>query len=107
MKTFYGGTFISEEELNEAKRRNPIKLEYYKIGNDFDQKEEYGLEIVKTEYTKEDVLVENKIIEKLTENEKIINKVLDIFKLNEVTPMVADEVLHDLCLKRMMKVINF
>ena len=34
MKTFFGGTFIEKEKLEEAGINHPIKLEYYKEINE-------------------------------------------------------------------------
>ena len=96
MKTFFGGTFIDKLALEEANIYNPIKLEYYRIENEDFNKEEYGIEIVKTEYTEDEVIVENKILENLTNNENIVNKILDMFKRNEVTPISAKDIIHDL-----------
>lgn len=48
MKTFYGGTFINMEQLKEANIYTPIKLEYYKVKNEENYKENYGIEIFKT-----------------------------------------------------------
>ena len=45
MKTFYGGTFINMEQLKEANIYTPIKLEYYKVKNEENYKENYGIEI--------------------------------------------------------------
>lgn len=96
MKTFFGGTFIDKLKLREARIYNPIKLEYYKIENEANNKEEYGIEVIKTEYTQEEILVENKVLEKVTDDEKIVNKILDVFKRNEVTPISAKDVIHEL-----------
>lgn len=96
MKTFYGGTFISKTKLKEESIYNPIKLEYYKIENEEDTKESYGIEVVKTEYMQNDILVERKRLDEITDNEKVANNILDLFKRNEVTPISADEIIEDL-----------
>lgn len=96
MKTFYGGTFINKTKLKEAQIYNPIKLEYYKIENEEDTKEAYGIEVVKTEYMQNDILVERKRLDEITDNEKVANNILDLFKRNEVTPISADEIIKDL-----------
>lgn len=96
MKTFYGGIFINQTKLKEANIYNPIKLEYYKIENKENTKEEYGIEVVKTEYIQDNVLVESKRIDKITDNENVANNVLELFKRNEVTPIAANEIIEDL-----------
>lgn len=96
MKTFYGETFINKTKLNEASIYNPIKLEYYKIENKENTKEAYGIEVVKTEYKKDNILVERKTLDEITNNENVANNILDLFKRNEVTPISADEIIEDL-----------
>lgn len=96
MKKFYGGTFINKTKLKEAEIYNPIKLEYYKIENEENTKETYGIEVVKTEYIEDDISIERKILDGITDNEKVANNILDLFKRNEVTPISVDEIIEDL-----------
>ena len=96
MKTFYGGIFISKTKLKEAEIYNPIKLEYYKIENEENTKDAYGIEVVKNEYINDDILVERKTLDKITDNEDVANNILDLFKRNQVTPISADEIVEDL-----------
>ena len=63
MRTFFGGTFITKEKLEEAGIKHPIKLEYYKEINEDSinsGKAKYGIYIVKTEYIPNDLKVETK-----------------------------------------------
>ena len=101
MRTFYGGLFIEKGKLKEAGINYPVKLEYYKTINGND----YGIEIIKTEYIKENIKIEKKDIKEFTRNEKEANKVLDIFKENEVTPVGAIDVLKDLKFKNIIQTI--
>lgn len=100
MKRFFGGVFIEKEKLKEAGINHPIKLEYYKrINEDIDetkQKMKYGISIVKTEYIENDLHIESKKIDNVTNDEKVINKMLNIFKENEVTTINFEEVMSDL-----------
>lgn len=100
MKRFFGGVFIEKEKLKEAGINHPIKLEYYKrIDEDIDetkQKMKYGISIVKTEYIENDLHIESKKIDNVTNDEKVINKMLNIFKENEVTTINFEEVMSDL-----------
>ena len=93
MKKFYGGIFIEKEKLKEAGIVNPIKLEYYKITNE--EEEKYGIEIVKTQYINEEIKVENKEIDYITNNEEKIDEILRILKENEVTPIAVQDVICD------------
>ena len=100
MNIFFGGTFIKEENLEEAGIVNPIKLEYYKIINEdeFINKDnaKYGIKIVKTEYIKDDIKTENKEIKHLSDNEEKTNQILEVLKRNEVTPIGVQDIMQDL-----------
>lgn len=97
-KKFYGGLFIDRQKLSSEGINYPIKVEYYKICDDSENKEiiQYGLEVVKTEYRTENVNIENETVLKVTADEKRINQILDKLKLNEVTPVVTRYVLEDM-----------
>lgn len=106
MKHFYAGTFINRQDLKNVGIEYPIKLEYYKTRPCIDivQNEneiKYGIEVVKTSYTHEEVQIENIEISEFTKDEKVVNKILDILKRNEVTPVCAKYVVEDL-LKEMI-----
>ena len=100
MKTFFGSVFIEKEKLEEAGIKYPIKLEYYKQINEDEintcEKPKYGIEIIKTEYKPDYTKVENKNIKYITNDEKEENKILNIFKENQVTPINSEEVIVDL-----------
>ncbi|MCI8617261.1 MAG: hypothetical protein HFJ60_03305 [Clostridia bacterium] len=100
MKTFFGGTFIEKEELEEAGIDHPIKLEYYKQINEddinIDGKTKYGISIVKTEYIPGDLKVETKDIKYVTNDEIEEDRILNIFKDKKVTLINSEEVISDL-----------
>ncbi len=95
MKTFFGGMFMNKEELRKEGILHPIKLEYYKIKDLKSKNDIFGIEIVKTEYIDEEVKVEKASIDKLTNDEKIENSILDLLKRNEVTPVILEDVIED------------
>lgn len=96
MKTFFGGMFMNKDELRREGILHPIKLEYYKIKDIKSKNDIFGVEIVKTEYINEKVKVEKASVDRLTNDENIENKVLDMLKRNEVTPIGLDDVVQDL-----------
>ena len=101
MKHFYAGTFMSRNDLANIGVDYPIKLEYYKtqpnITTDNNNEEiKYGIEVIKTSYKKEKTKIENSKIEEITEDENLVNKILDVLKRNEVTPVIAEYVVEDL-----------
>ena len=95
MKTFFGGIFIEKEKLEEAGIYYPIKLEYYKYTNNEDRKKsKYGISIIKTEY-KEEIVVEEKDVKYLTDDENKAIDILQLLKNNEVTPIGVEDVIQD------------
>lgn len=101
MKHFYAGTFMSKEELIKIGVEYPVKLEYYKtepnVVSDNDKIEvKYGIEVIKTSYRKERTKIENSIIKAFTKDERLVDKILDVLKRNEVTPVIAEYVVEDL-----------
>ncbi len=52
--------------------------------------------MIKTSYLNEEIKVENSKITGIAKDEKIVNKILDIMKKNEVTPVCAEYIVQDL-----------
>lgn len=102
MKKFFGSIFIGKKELEEAGIEYPIRVEYYKQINETDsyEKAKYGIDIVKTEYQNDKTKVENKNIKYVTNDESTANRILDILKSNQVTPINSDEIIAELFKKR-------
>lgn len=99
MRIFFNSTFIKQETLKEAGINHPIKLEYYKIINEDEmikkEKAKFGINIIKTEYKKEQVKIENKKIQYISNDEKRVEEILNLLKENEVTPIAVEDVLSD------------
>lgn len=97
MKKFFGGIFIEKEKLEKEGIDHPIKLEYYKhINEEINEKNKYGITIVKTEYITEKPKVETKDLESITNDENKIDKILNLFKNNQVTTIHSEEIISDL-----------
>ena len=100
MKIFFGGAFINRAQLKEEGKEYPIKIEYYKKINEDElvksNNAKYGIYIVKTEYIPNNIKTEDKEIKYLTNDEQKVEKILDIFKRNEVTPIIIEDVINDL-----------
>ena len=99
MRIFFSSTFVKKEALEEAGIYYPIKLEYYKIINEDEmikqEKAKFGIKVVKTEYKKDDVTIENKKIQYVSNDEKKIEEILNLLKENEVTPVAVEDILSD------------
>ena len=105
MKVLTGEIFIKKEKLEECGIFHPIKLDYYKEINNLDEKTnlnkaKYGILIVKTDYLDNDLKIEEKEINNLTNDEYTANRILKIFKDNQVTPINSEEILLDLVKQR-------
>lgn len=96
MKSFFGGTYVGKDTLANNNIYYPIRLEYYKTEEVEDFKSVYGIEVVKTEYRDDQVNVENKVLDKVTYEENTINKILEQFKIGEITPAVSEEMIEEL-----------
>ena len=97
MKTFFDGIFIDNEKLEAEGKKYPVKLEYYKtIAIEENVEAKYGIEIVKTEYKKGEVNIENSIMKNITDNANELEKILTILRNNEVTPIGMQDVLSDM-----------
>lgn len=103
MRTFYGDTFMDKAELEREGIYYPIKLDYYKMEQQTSQANEkvmkYGIEVVKTKYVNEEEIKENEVISYITNDEKDVEKILDIMKINKVTPIIAPYIVEDLLKK--------
>ena len=99
MRTFFGSTFINKEKLQEADIDYPIKLEYYKVINEDEivnkKGTKFGINVIKTEYIKNNTKVEEKEIKYLSNDEQKVNEILEVLKYNEVTPIAVQDVIVD------------
>lgn len=106
LKNFFGSIFINRDKLEEAGINYPIKVEYYKITNEDEKVKQdkliYGVQVIKTEY-KEKIGVEQSKIEHITNDETEINKILDLVKEGEVTPVGLEDVLIEIKQQRLAK----
>lgn len=93
IRKFFAGIFIDKEKLEENNIDYPIRLEYYKIRN---IENEYGIEIVKTEYREGFIKFENDAITKVTKEEDKINNIIYKLKENLVTPIELREVVSEM-----------
>lgn len=104
MKTFFGGIFIETSRLKEAGIQYPIKVEYYKLKDENNKK--YGIEIIKREYKPKNIEIETREIKSLSKDECKIERMLELFKKNEVTPICAYEIIEDFFGKTIAKTVK-
>ena len=104
MKTFFGGIFIETSKLKEEGIQYPIKVEYYKLKDEKSKK--YGIEIIKKEYKAKNIEIEKQEIKSLSKDECKIERMLELFERNEVTPISAEEIIEDFFGKTLAKNIK-
>lgn len=100
MKKFYAGIVLNKDELKES-NSNHIELEYYKIsktnkGCTTKKSNLYGIEIVKKEYLGKKKIKEKNNIYNLTNDETVIDKILNILTTNKVTPMTLNDIVEEI-----------
>ncbi len=99
MKKFYAGVVLNKEDLKDS-NSNRIELEYYKISrknrNNINKKMNvYGIEIIKKEYLGKRRYKERQNVHNLTNDESIIDKLLDLLKTHKVTPIGLNDIIEE------------
>ena len=106
MKMFYGGMFMPKEKLREEGILYPIKLEYYKLNEEENFQNNYGIEIIKTSYIENKSIIEKNKITNITKEENKINELLETLKKNEVTPISMEDIIEDIMGKNINLVLQ-
>lgn len=104
IKEFYGGTFLNVNDTESIMRKGKIELKYYKIISDYigrkHKHQKYGIEVVKKCVNNNIVSEEKKEIFNCFEKEDVAEKVLELLKVNKVSPINVVEVLEDMSAKK-------
>lgn len=99
VRKFYGDTMIDRNDYNELDMEYKIELQYYKTqGNilESDKAQSYGIEIVKKEFSGSKTNIESREFFNIVDTEEKVDKILEILKVNKVTPVCVCDVLEDL-----------
>ena len=102
-KQFYGKTILQSEELMEE---TPIELEYYATKDESNSDKIYGIGITKKCTSNDEVSIEQKEINHITEQEKEVKQLLKILLKNKVTPICLKDVLQDFVEAKHQEVSN-
>lgn len=96
-KSFFGRTVIDCSDSEEMKTDEKIELEYYETHNLAGKSErKYGIEIIKRKEKCEKFNIESKVVNNLSNEEKVIDRLLEILMLNKVTPVSVDDIISDI-----------
>ena len=104
IREFYGGTFLNTEGIESGITNEKIELKYYKIINNVttkrNKKTKFGVEVVKKCVENNIITEEKKEIFNCIDNEDIADRVLELLKVNKVSPINVLDVLEDLSNKK-------
>lgn len=104
LKEFYGATSISNEDSEAFIKKGRIELKYYKIISNIvgkkNKNKKYGIEVVKKCIDNNVISEEKKEIFNCIEKEEVADKVLELLKVNKVTPINVLDILEDLSVKK-------
>ena len=100
-KSFFGRTVIDSSDSEELNDNEKIELEYYETRNLAEKEErKYGIEVVKKKDKDEKFNIESKVINNISSEEKVINRLLEILMINKVTPITVDDIISDISVLR-------
>lgn len=104
IKEFYGGTSINSNDVEHFSSKGKIELKYYKIISNIvgkkNQKQKYGIEVVKKCVNNNVISEEKKEIFNCIEKEEVADRVLELLKTNRVSPINVVDILQDLSVKK-------
>ena len=96
-KSFFGKTVIDSSDSEELSEDEKIELEYYETHNMVAKNEiKYGIEVIKKKDKNEKFNIESKIINNISNEEKEVNRLLEILIANKVTPITVDDIISDI-----------
>lgn len=96
-KSFFGRTIIDSSDSEDLRYNEKIELEYYETHNLTGRYErKYGIEVVKRDEKSEKFNIESKMVNNISNEEKDINRLLEILMLNKVTPVSVDDIISDI-----------
>jgi hypothetical protein len=104
IKEFYGGASLDSNDAEFIMNKGKIELKYYKIITNIigrkSKHTKYGIEVVKKCVNNNIVSEEKKEIFNCIEKEEVADKVLELLKVNKVSPINVVDILEDLSSKK-------
>ena len=104
IKEFYGGTSIDSKDIEFTAGKGKVELKYYKIISNIVNKKKknksFGIEVVKKCVHNNIISEEKKEIFNCIEKEEVADRVLELLKINKVSPINVVDVLEDLSCKK-------
>ena len=104
IKEFYGGTSLNSNDAEYVNGKGKVELKYFKIITNIIGKKskhtKYGIEVVKKCVHNNIVSEEKKEIFNCIEKEEVADRVLELLKVNKVSPINVVDILEDLSARR-------
>jgi len=104
IREFYGGTSIDSNDVESIMRKGKVELKYYKIISNITNKknrnQKFGIEVVKKYVNNNIVSEEKKEIFNCIEKEEVADRILELLKVNKVSPINVVDILQDLSAKK-------
>lgn len=95
-KTYYGMTYFDENDLKETVINHRVELEYYAITKRTNEEIKYGIEIQKKEYVNNNIEIEARNIDNISNSRDKVIEIISTLKKYKVTPTGLNDVLEDL-----------
>ena len=102
IKEFYGGASINSNDAEYIMKKGKVELKYYKIISNLVGKKhkKYGIEVVKKCINDNIISEEKKEIFNCIEKEETADRVLELLKINKVSPINVVDILEDMSSKK-------
>ncbi|MBR2587683.1 MAG: hypothetical protein IKD77_00550 [Bacilli bacterium] len=104
IKEFYGGASLDGNDDDYISRKGKTELRYYKIISDVtgnkSRYRRYGIEVIKKCVNDNIVSEEKKEIFNCIEKEEVADRVLELLKVNKVSPINVLDILEDMSKKK-------
>lgn len=104
IKEFYGGASLDCNDAEFIMDKGKIELKYYKLITNITGRKskhtKYGIEVVKKCVNNNIVTEEKKEIFNCIEKEEVAERVLELLKVNKVSPINVVDILEDLSSKK-------
>ena len=94
--TYHGETFLEKGDLAETNIKDKIQLKYYTFKEMKDEKNTYGIQVVKRAYNEDGTDTETCRRNNISYSSEKIIEIINTLKDNKVTPIGLNDVLEDL-----------
>lgn len=108
IKEFYGAISMRVNNIDCSKKEGKMELKYYKIISKFNDKKNrrFGIEVIKKCTFDNIVSEEKKEVFNCIEKEDVAEQVLEVLKVNKVSPINVVDILEDMSARKHSLIIK-